>query len=57
MQQKPDDKPRTLPLCAMCHTDGPDAQHRSNERAWWAARDIHPPTLAAKYVAKFEAQR
>ena len=52
MGEKPDDW-RTLPLCAMDHLVGPHAQHRSNERDWWEARAIHPPTLVARYVAEF----
>ena len=46
MAEKPDDR-RTLPLCALHHLDGPSAQHRSNEREWWASQGIYPPGLAA----------
>ena len=53
MAEKQDDR-RTLPLCAADHLDGPTAQHKSNEAAWWKARGIHPPTLAAAFVQIFE---
>ena len=55
MGEKPDDW-RTLPLCALDHLNGPNAQHRSNERAWWAAMGIHPPTLVDEYVARFSVK-
>jgi hypothetical protein len=55
MQEKPDDA-RAAPLCATCHVDGPDAQHKSNERKWWEARNIYPPTLCANLRAAFEAE-
>ena len=42
---KPSDK-WTVPLCARCHQDGPDAQHKSGERAWWARRWIDPVAVA-----------
>ena len=41
MARKPGDN-YALPLCAECHRTGPDAQHKSNERAWWAGRGINP---------------
>lgn len=46
MAQKPHDW-RTAPLCADDHREGPGAQHRANERAWWSARGIDPPALCA----------
>lgn len=54
MQEKPSDR-RTLPLCPTCHLDGPKAQHRANERAWWEAKAIHPPTLCDALSADFDA--
>lgn len=54
MAQKPDDF-RVAPLCASCHREGPDAQHRSNERAWWSARGIDPPDLCAALRGAYEA--
>ncbi len=56
MQVKPSDA-RALSLCVLCHLDGPDAQHKSNERAWWAARSIYPPTRCAEVYADFLAGR
>ena len=29
-----------VPLCPGCHTDGPDAQHRSGETEWWNRQGI-----------------
>ena len=52
MAEKPDDR-RTLPLCALDHIDGPAAQHRTNEREWWAARGIYPPQLAMSLGVRF----
>lgn len=56
MQQKPDDA-RVASLCASCHREGPDAQHRSNERAWWSARGIDPPDLCAALRKAFETDQ
>jgi hypothetical protein len=54
MQVKPSDF-RCLPLCASHHREGPDAQHKSNEKAWWQAHDIYPPSRCAELYADFEA--
>lgn len=56
MQVKPSDN-RAASLCASCHREGPDAQHKSGERAWWAARGIYPPALCAEVYADFTAGR
>jgi hypothetical protein len=53
LQSKPDDR-RSLPLCPDHHTDGPDAQHRANERVWWSARGINPPALCSALSAAFD---
>ena len=53
MAEKPDDY-RTLPLCPDCHVDGPKAQHRSNESAWWRSHNIYPPSLCASFRRQFE---
>ena len=45
MQRKPDDR-NAVPLCVAHHRDGPDAQHRTNERAWWARRGLDPFAVA-----------
>lgn len=50
--EKPSDF-RTAPLCVRCHLDGPDAQHRANEREWWERLGIHPPTLCVALVEAF----
>lgn len=44
--RKPDDK-WTVPLCEADHRTGPDAQHGSNEAAWWARHGIDPIAVAA----------
>lgn len=50
--EKPSDF-RTAPLCPRCHLDGPDAQHRTNERLWWERLAVYPPALCAALVAAF----
>ena len=50
--EKPDDR-RTLPLCAFDHLEGPDAQHRGNEREWWRSRGLSPTAVAAAYVEAY----
>lgn len=47
MQRKPSDT-RAVPLCRVHHRDGPDAQHSTSERAWWAKHGIDPLALAAR---------
>ena len=54
MMQRPDDQ-RAVPLCATHHREGPDAQHRTSERAWWSAHGIDPPDLCRALYAAFEA--
>lgn len=53
MQQKPHDW-RTAPLCDWHHRDGPSAQHKGNERAWWANLGIFPPSLCGALKEAFE---
>ena len=53
MQRKPDDAGNTVPLCRAHHRDGPEAQHRSGERVWWAARGIDPHALADELYALY----
>lgn len=43
--QKPDDW-RVLPLCPQHHMHGPQAQHATNEQAFWAMHRIEPYALA-----------
>lgn len=52
LQRKPSDR-RAVGMCRGHHLDNPDAQHRSGERAWWAARGIDPPVLADQLFAKY----
>ena len=53
MQEKPHDK-WTVPLCAWCHREGPNAQHKMNERKFWKERNIDPVETAARL---YEASR
>jgi len=41
MAKKPSAK-WTTPLCAACHTDDSDAQHRVGEAAFWMALGVNP---------------
>lgn len=52
--EKPHDH-HTAPLCPSCHLDGPQAQHRGNERAFWLALRIYPPAFCSALVAAYEA--
>ncbi|WP_300573467.1 hypothetical protein [Phenylobacterium sp.] len=54
MQEKPDDV-RTLPLCRDCHREGPDAQHKRNERTFWSDLGIYPPDACRSLRKRFEA--
>jgi len=54
MAEKPSDW-RTAPLCRDCHLDGPKAQHRHNERSWWAGLGIYPPDLCRDLRERYEA--
>jgi len=53
MQERPSDH-RALPLCRLCHLDGPDAQHKANESAFWRRHEIYPPSLCASFRRQFE---
>lgn len=44
--EKPNDM-WAVPLCGHEHMDGPDAQHKQNERAYWEKRGIDPVAVAA----------
>lgn len=48
--EKPSDK-FCVPLCASCHREAPDAQHRMNEAAFWKLNEINPFVIAAYYYA------
>lgn len=43
--EKPDDR-FAVPLHHEEHLNGPDAQHKSNERDWWRKRRIDPLAVA-----------
>lgn len=45
ISRKPDDR-WAVPLAPRFHTDGPEAQHKAGERAWWAERGIDPCQVA-----------
>lgn len=51
--EKPSDF-RTVPLCPPHHMDGPQAQHRANEREWYARLGVYPPAFCAALVLAFE---
>lgn len=53
LQRKSNDR-RAVGLCAGHHRLGPDAQHRTSERAWWSARNIDPDALAAELGRRFD---
>lgn len=52
--EKPHDT-HTAPLCPSCHLDGPQAQHRGNERAFWAALRIYPPAFCEAMWRAYQA--
>lgn len=56
MQRKPSDK-RAVPLCRAHHRDGPDAQHRSGERAWWSARGLDPFAIAERLYNQYRSDQ
>lgn len=41
----------TLPLCASCHTDGPQAQHRVGEVSFWRKLGLDPLVIAQRLYA------
>lgn len=51
-QQKPDDR-WAVPLCHLCHRNGPQAQHRGSEREFWRLRGIDPFGEAERLWAEF----
>lgn len=52
--EKPSDR-WAVPLCAGCHLDNPDAQHRVGEPEFWKRVGKNPFEIAAKLYAEFEA--
>lgn len=53
--EKPSDRWCT-PLCADCHLDSPEAQHRVGEQKFWYRVGIDPCSLASVLYAQFERQ-
>lgn len=52
MQEKPDDR-WAVPLCAWCHREAPNAQHKMNEGKFWKAVGVDPFQLAAKLYEEY----
>lgn len=46
MGRKPDDR-LAVPLCAWCHREGPNAQHKMNEMVFWSLAMIDPFSIAS----------
>lgn len=53
--ERPSDR-WAVPLCADCHLDAPDAQHKIGEKLFWSF-GVDPLALAAKLWAQFERRR
>ena len=51
MGKKPSDR-FVVPLCADCHTDAPDSQHRIGEREFWSCVGINPHLVCTKLYEK-----
>lgn len=54
--EKPSDR-WCVPLCADCHLDSPNAQHRVGERVFWVGVGLNPFKLAMTLYAQFERRR
>ena len=54
--EKPSDR-WAVPLCAECHLDAPDAQHKVGEHEFWKRVGVNPFELAANLYAQFERRR
>lgn len=52
MQEKPDDR-WVVPLCAWCHRDAPNAQHKMNEAKFWKMVGVDPFKIAAGLYAEY----
>jgi hypothetical protein len=51
MQLTPDDK-WAVPLCAGCHTQDPDSQHRIGEVLFWQRIGLNPLLVAERLYAQ-----
>lgn len=54
--EKPSDR-WCNPLCASCHLDAPDAQHKIGERMFWARVGVDPFDNASKLWGQFVRRR
>lgn len=54
--EKPSDR-WAVPLCAECHLDGPEAQHKVGEQRFWYRVGTDPCSIAAALYAEFEQER
>lgn len=52
MQERPDDRWCT-PLCAWCHRNGFDAQHRLGEKKFWDLFELNPFEIALRLYAEY----
>lgn len=52
--EKPHDR-WAVPLCQTCHLDGPDAQHRIGEKAFWTGLGLDPFAIAGALWIEFGA--
>jgi hypothetical protein len=54
--ERPSDR-WAVPLCQACHQDGPLAQHRGAEAAFWRRAGINPLAIAEALYAAFKGAR
>lgn len=54
--EKPSDR-YAVPLCGWHHRDGPEAQHRGGEAAFWTRVGIDPFALAARLYEEYTSDR
>jgi hypothetical protein len=54
MGERPSDR-YACPLCPTCHLDGPGAQHKGAEEAFWRRTGIDPYAIAAALYATYRA--
>lgn len=54
--EKPSDR-WAVPLCAPCHLDSPNAQHRVGEHRFWIGVGLNPFKVAMDLYAQFERGR
>lgn len=55
MQRKPDDR-YAAPLCSGHHREGPQAQHRGGERAWWSSIGLDVGQVLADLWSRFQQE-